>query len=186
MKKSFVIILILLVSTQINAQLIKKKSIDASIGLGYSFPNDQSDIYGSGFFMLGEYALSLASWIELRPYTGLILTNTNSDNNELNKADYKSTINAFLLGGKTRIIAPIPWVSPYIEIGIGMSVGSYKNLTLYTNINDNGIVLHIPWSLGLKIGRNHKFDISFSYFEHPSVEQYVGTLAFGWSFPLKK
>ena len=182
MKKHLSLIIILFAITQVKAQLIKEKSIDASIGFGISAPYDDVDIYGSGFYLQGEYVLTLTKWIDIRPYAGLILTK--ADNNNQNAAEYKSTANAFLIGGKTRITAPIPWVAPYVELGIGASIGSFETVTPFTNINDSGLIMHIPFSIGLELGRKHNFDIAFTYYFHNSVEQFAGAAAFGISIPL--
>lgn len=182
MKKILVLILIILASAQVKAQLIKEKAIDALIGYGLSAPYDDVDITGSGFYVQGEYVLTLAKWIDIRPYAGLILTKT--DDNKQNSPEYKSTANAFLIGGKTRITAPIPWVAPYIEFGIGASIGSFETFTPFRNIDESGLFMHIPFSIGLELGPKHNFDIAFTYYFHNSVEQFAGAAAFGISFPL--
>lgn len=128
MKNTIAIILTILASIPVNAQLINEKSIDVSIGYGLSAPYDDVDITGDGFYIQGEYVLTLAKWIDIRPYAGLILTKTSTDDNEQGAPAYKSNANAFLIGGKTRITAPIPWVAPYLEIGIGASLGHLKPL----------------------------------------------------------
>lgn len=184
LKNLIVIILTILVSTKVSGQLIKEKSIDISIGYGLSAPFDDVDISSSGFYLQGEYVLTLAKWIDIRPYAGLILTKTNTKDNEQNQPAYKTTTNAFLIGGKTRITAPIPWVAPYFEIGIGASIGSFETFTPSTNIDDSGLILHIPFSLGLELGLKHNFDIAFTYYFHNSVEQFAGAAAFGISFSL--
>ena len=112
---------------QINAQLEKEKSINIALGLGISYPTDKVDIFGSGFYLQGEYVFTLAKWIDVRTYAGVILTKTNAERNKQNGTSFKSSANAFLLGAKTRIIAPIPWIAPYIEIGIGASFGSFTS-----------------------------------------------------------
>ncbi len=184
MKKTCTIILIILASTQVKAQLIKEKSIDISIGYGLSAPYDDVDITGSGFYLQGEYVLTIAKWIDIRPYAGLILTK--AEDNEQNSPEYKSTANAFLIGGKVRITAPIPWVAPYLESGIGASIGSFETFTPFTNIKDSGLIFHIPVSIGLELGPKRNFDIAFTYYFHNSVEQFAGAAAFGISIPLKK
>ena len=45
--------------------------------------------------------------------------------------------------------------------------------------------MHIPWSIGVALGPKHNFEISFTYYDHPSVDQTCGAAAFGFSFPLK-
>lgn len=184
MKKTIVIILTILASTQVKAQFIKDKAIDISIGYGLSAPYDDVDISGSGFYLQGEFVLTLASWIDIRPYAGFVFTKTND--NEQNAPDYKSNTNAFLIGGKTRITAPIPWVAPYVEFGIGASIGSFETVTPFTNINKSGLIMHIPFSIGLELGRKHNFDIAFTYYYQESVRQYTGAVAIGITIPLNK
>ncbi|MFT6749074.1 MAG: hypothetical protein ACJAQ1_001004 [Flavobacterium sp.] len=111
----------------------------------------------------------------------MVLTTT--ADNEQNSTEYKSTANAFLIGGKTRITAAIPWVAPSIEIGIGAS-GSFQTVAPFTNINESGLFLHIPFSIGPEFGPKHNFDIASTYYLHKSLEQFVGAIAFGVSFPL--
>ncbi len=186
MRKTLILILAIFAFAQANAQLIKEQSIDIAIGYGLSTPYDDVDISGDGFYLQGEYVLTLAKWIDIRPYAGFILTKSNTEDVLEDEAAYKSTANAFLIGGKTRITAPIPWVAPYIEIGIGASIGSFETLTPFTNIDKSGLVLHIPWSIGLELGPKRNFDIGFTYYEHPSVEQFSGAFAFGITIPLVK
>ncbi|MDH7444809.1 hypothetical protein [Aquimarina sp. 2201CG14-23] len=183
MKKYLVILLTILTLTQVKAQLIKEKSIDASIGYGISSPYDDVDIIGSGFYLQGEYVLTITKWIDIRSYAGLILTKT--DENEQNAPEYESTTRAFLIGGKTRIKAPIPWVAPYLEFGIGASIGSFETVTPFTNINDSGLIMHIPFSFGLELGPKHNYDIAFTYYFQNTVEQFAGAVAVGISIPLK-
>ena len=184
MKYTIILILSILIYSQANAQSIKEKSIDVSIGYGLSSPYDDVDVTGSGFYLQGEYVFNIANWIDIRPYAGLILTKSNVDDNQQNEPNYKSTANAFLFGGKTRITAPIPWVAPYFEIGIGASVGSFETFTPFTDIKNNGLQMHIPISIGLELGRKHSFDIAFTYYFHNSAEQFVGAAALGFSIPL--
>lgn len=185
MKNNILLILMIVASMQVSAQLVKEKSVNVAIGLGFSYPTDAIDVSGSGFYVQGGYVNTLKKWIDIRPYAGLILTKTNSDYNDRHGTDFKSSTNALLIGAKARVIAPIPWVAPYIEIGIGVSMGSFENLTPVTNIDKRGVFLHIPWTIGLKLGPNRTYDISFSYYEHPAVKQFSAAATIGFSFPLK-
>lgn len=185
MKKTVTIILIIFASAQVKAQLMKENSINISIGYGLSAAYDDVDIFDSGFYVQGEYVKSISKWFDLRPYAGLILIKSNGKDLNQNPTNYESTSNAFLMGGKARITAPIPWVAPYLEAGIGASIGSFKTLTPLTDIDKSGFILHIPFSLGLELGSKHNFDIAFTYYFQPSVEQFAGAAAFGISFPLK-
>ena len=109
---------------------------------------------------------------------------TSPDEYRKYEMDYKVTTKAFLFGGKARICAPIPWVAPYFETGIGASVGSFETITPFTYIKKQGLVMHIPLSMGLAIGRKHNIDLAFTYYYTPAVEQSSGAMAFGFTFPL--
>src|SRR5690606_10868170 len=173
MKKTLILFLAIFAFTQVQAQFIKERAIDVSIGLGLSAPYE-GDFYGTGFYAQGEYVLSPATWVDFRPYAGFIFTKMSKDDAEIVQAGYRSTANAVLLGGKTRITAPIPWVAPYIEVGIGASIGSFETFTPNTQIDDSGIFAHIPFSLGLELGPNHNVNLEFTYYFHPSLKQYAG------------
>jgi len=185
MKKTLILLITILITNITEAQFLKEKSINAQIGYGLSAPNNSvGDIVDDGFFLQGELVLKVASWVELRPYAGLILTNSNGKDLNDNPTDERAESKAFLIGGKARVRAPIPWVAPYIEIGLGASIGKFETFTAYDNIDKNGIIYHIPFSFGLELGRNNNVDLGFSYYFQPSVEQYVGAFAVGITLPL--
>lgn len=185
MKRIILLGLILFTSIEGRTQFIEERAIDVSAGLGISSGYDDYDLSGTGFYGQVELVLSPASWIDLRPYAGMIMTETSGEYKEKIALGYRSTAEAFMFGGKTRLIAPIPWIAPYGEIGIGGSVGSFQTITPYTNIEDNGFFLHIPFTVGLELGRRHGVNIEFTYYFHNKVQQYSGAAAFGVSIPLE-
>ena len=174
------IIALLFFSTQIHAQPRTGKAIDVSIGYGISAPTDDVDITGEGFYLQGEYVIGLTKWFGFRPYAGLILTSSDEEEN----TGFKSTANAFLLGGKARVLAPIPWVAPYIEVGVGVSFGSFETMTPFTNVEKSGVLYHIPFTLGLAVGPRSNIDVELVYYYHPSADQFSGAAALGVSIPL--
>ncbi|MFC4632341.1 hypothetical protein ACFO3O_00365 [Dokdonia ponticola] len=185
MQKTLIVLIVILSSNLIQAQFIKEKSINAQIGYGVSVPfNSVDEIADSGFFAQAELVLKATSWVEFRPYAGFILTNSDGKDLNDNPTDEKAETKAFLLGGKARVRAPIPWVAPYIEIGIGTSIGKFETLTAFDNIDKSGIIFHVPFSFGLELGKNNNVDLGFAYYFHPSVEQATGAFAVGITFPL--
>lgn len=184
--RNILIVLALLFANITKAQFIKEKSINAQIGYGMSAPNNSADkIVSEGFFLQGDLVLKVLSWVELRPYAGLILTNSTGKNLNGNPTNEKVESKAFLIGGKTRLRAPIPWVAPYAELGIGVSIGKFETFTAFTDINKSGVIYHIPFSLGLELGRKNNVDLGFMYYFQPIVEQYAGAFSVGISIPLK-
>lgn len=186
MKKFLILSLIILTSNLAKAQFITEKSINAQIGYGLSSPyNSIDEIVDDGFFAQGELVLKVNSWVDLRPYAGLIITSSNGKDFNDNPTDEKAESKAFLLGGKARLKAPIRWVAPYLEIGIGTSIGKFRTLTTYDDIDKSGIIYHIPFSLGLELGPSNNVDLAFTYYFQPPVQQYAGAFALGLTFPLK-
>ncbi|WP_339729693.1 hypothetical protein [Maribacter stanieri] len=128
--------------------------------------------------------LKVASWFELRPYAGFILTNSNGKDLYNNPTNEKAKSKGLLLGGKARVCAPIPWVAPYVEIGLGTTIGKFETLTAFDTIDKDGIIYHIPFSIGLELGKNNNVALGLAYYFQPSVEQFVGAFAVEVTFPL--
>lgn len=179
--RSFTLILGIFMSQSLFSQPQTGKFIDASVGLGITAPYEDIDVVGSGFYAQAEYVIGLKKWFGFRPYAGFIFTSKERDSDF---PEFEATTNAFLVGGKARIAAPIPWVAPYVETGVGLSVGSFKTIVPTANINKSGVLFHVPLTIGLAVGKNHGVDIEFVYYYHPSAEQFAGAAAFGLSFPL--
>jgi hypothetical protein len=188
MRKLYTLIVTLIFSIVSNnaacAQEKKSEYIQASIGLGLVAPNDEkSEVFGSGFYVQAEYVKNFSRFLAVRPYAGLIIASGNDKREGFQQ--YKIKSNAFMIGAKGRLSIPIPYVAPFLELGIGLSAGSFKTYTPNINKERTGIVPHIPFSLGFALGRNHEFETKFIYYFHDSVEQFSGAAAIGLSFPLK-
>ncbi len=176
----------ILFSNATKAQFIKEKSIKAEIGMGISSPNQSAtDFTADGFIAQGEFVLTITSWFQLRPYAGFVSASSNGKDKKGNPTDEEVVTRAFLLGGKVRIKAPIPWVAPYFELGAGISAGKFKTLTASHDVSKNGVVSHIPVSLGLELGKNNSVDLAFAYYFQPIVKQTIGGFTVGLTFPLK-
>jgi len=183
---SLILIFTLFFSNQANAQT-EGRFIKASIGFGSSTSDYEEKnpevIDGFGFYTQGEYIIGLTRWFSVRPYAGAIFTSTDDDKIK-NPQGYKVETNAFLLGTKVRLCAPIPWVAPFIETGIGASIGSFKTYTNYVNEKKSGVFAHIPIGLGLALGRKNNIEIGVSFYSNLSTKQSFGGFAAGYSFPL--
>lgn len=185
MKKSVLVVLMFVITNASNAQFIKEKSINAQVGYGITLPfNSVTEVAGEGFFIQGEYVLTVKSWFELKPYFGFVTTNSNGEDLDGNPSPELAETTAVFLGGKFRLRAPIPYVAPYLELGIGTSIGRFRTFTAFDDIDKSGIAYHVPLSLGLELGKNHAVDLGLTYLIHPSEEQVIGAFAIGLSFPI--
>ena len=185
-KKTVFVFFVMLCFSFGYGQLPKKKAIDLSVGYGLSVPYDDFDVTGEGFYFQGEYVINLKKWIDVRPYVGLILAKTNTGDDALPGQNFRSDAEGGLFGIKSRIRLPIPWVSPYFEFGIGGTVGTVVTFTPTTDLSESGLLFHIPISAGIELGPKNNFDLSFSYYFHPSVEQFSGAVAIGISIPIRQ
>ncbi|CEN37865.1 conserved exported hypothetical protein [Capnocytophaga cynodegmi] len=178
-------VLFLMISNAINAQFVKQISITPKIGYGMSYPQKSTNkIISQGFITEGELILKITSWVDIKPYIGAVFTDSRWKDIYNKAINEKVSTNALLLGAKARLRIPIPWVSPFIEIGIGTSVGKFETITHYENISKKGIIQHFPFALGLELGKNNKVDLVFSYYSQWSVSQTTGGFMAGINIPL--
>ncbi len=75
-----------------------------------------------------------------------------------------------------------PKVGEFINASIGYGISAVNDSN--DDITAKGIVTHIPFSLGLSLGKKHSLDIAFTYYFHPSVNQFSGAAALGFAFPI--
>ncbi len=163
------------------AQPQKGRFIDASIGLGISVPYEDIDIYGTGFYGKVEYVIGYNKWVGIRPYAGVLFTSA-VENEDYPDSGISSNI--FFLGGKGRIAAPIPYVAPFLELGLGLSFGNLTTDFPMVKYKSNGVIPHIPFTFGLAVGKRHNVELVFTYLYHITAKQFSGASALGLSFPL--
>ena len=186
--KKILVILIILISTELNAQFVREKALTFSIGYGLSGStykyNNKID---PSFYMQGEYVWIVSDNLDIRPYAGLILTKSNGKDTNGNLSVYKSTTNAFVMGGKTRFTLPtpyLPWLSTYMELGIGASIGNFETFTINNHIEKKGLLLNIPATLGFTFGTTRKINFAPTFYFHPNVKQFTSILSLGVNLPL--
>ena len=183
MRKALLIIFIFFSLTRVQAQYYLEE-IDVSVGAGISVPYDEMGYFGMGLYAQAEYVLNMNEYMDLRPYAGYILTKMNGDLSGSDDPGDRATANAFLFGGKARFRIPMDWVAPYAEIGIGGSIGSFETMTVNTDIDENGVYAHIPFSLGVELGPKHKVNVELTSYFHTGVKQFTAAAAIGLRIPI--
>ena len=183
----FLILIFALFFSNLAKAQTKGNFIKASIGFGSSTSHYEEEnteiIDGFGFYTQGEYIIGLTKWFSVRPYAGAIFTSTDEDKIK-NPQGYRVETNAFLLGTKVRLCAPIPWVAPFIETGIGASIGSFETYTNYVDEKKSGLIAHIPVGFGLAVGPRNNVEIGVSFYSNLSTQQSFGGFTVGYFFPL--
>ena len=172
------------------AALAVDKDVHIVVGIGYSsvLQKDATG-KGQGGFGQGELVFKLSSWFTPRAYAGLILTwpDGQSCGADVTTPDAPCDVSSKLgfVGAKARMMAPIPYVAPFIEIGLGGAVGSQstRNGTAFSK-HATGVMFHVPLTLGLALGEAHQYEIALSYLYYPSQKHLDGALGIGIGFPL--
>jgi len=154
-------------------------------GLGLASPSG-SDVKGSGSggYAEVEYIYRPNDWFTPRAYTGVLLSSPKSDCG-IGVSPCDVSANIFFLGGKVRLMAPIPYIGPFIEVGVGASAGRISTRSgQAVDAAGSGIMYHVPLALGLAMGEQHRYELSFQYLYHPEQKHVCGAVAVGVGFDL--
>jgi hypothetical protein len=163
--------------------------MQASGGMGFSFPESAGQPYGVGVGLLLEYVAGWTRWIDGRLYAGGLASGTRKDScGTIPPCAVSSQVG--VAGAKIRMMVPVPVVSPFLELGAGLSAGAIETRYGYptsgsiaiVNRAHSGVMLHVPVTLGLAFGAHRQHDVSFDYFSHPGRDHVAGMLSIGLGF----
>ena len=146
-------------------------------------PYTNTDEFGIGIHIQGEYVFDFNKWLGFRPYVGMLFSKPFQTENELN---HNVSINAFFGGGKARVTLPVQWFAPYVEMGYGFSLGKIKNYNSVFRTEKNGFFWHIPYSIGIELGKERNVSVGFSYFIINDSDLAGGGLDISLTIPLNK
>jgi hypothetical protein len=162
------------------------RAVGLAAGLGFAFPDRQygQDGRGTGAYAEAEYIFRLAHWFTPRLYAGVVLAPPESNCGAgVVPCDVSARI--FFAGAKFRLMAPIPYVGPFIELGFGASAGRISTRNgQRVDVTGEGLMYHVPVALGLALGGRHQFEIALQYLVHPEQQQVSGAAALGVTLDL--
>jgi hypothetical protein len=162
------------------------KLLVLSVGFGISVPTvEGTDPDSGGLYAAGEFVLVPSMWFSPRLYGGVLFTSTDPSTCPTPGCDVSAKIG--FLGIKGRLTIPIPYVAPFLELGLGMSVGTLTTRIYDTDVEFTGVTYHIPIAIGLSFGNMHNYivDLALSYLDHPAQSQINGAFALSLAFSLK-
>lgn len=82
-------------------------------------------------------------------------------------------------------MAPIPYVGPFFELGIGGSAGHMNTEDrAVPRVRWSGATYHVPFAIGIAFGARHQVEVAFAYMDHPEQHQTNGGVAAGLVFRL--
>lgn len=140
---------------------------------------------GAGAYAEAEYIFRLAHWFTPRLYAGLVLAPPESDSCGTGVVPCDVSARIFFAGAKFRLMIPIPYVGPFIELGFGGSAGRISTRSgQQVDVTSSGIMYHVPVGLGLALGEGHKFEVAGQVLFHPEQKEACGGLALGVTLDL--
>jgi hypothetical protein len=138
---------------------------------------------GIGFYGSAEYIYERVEWATPRAYAGVLIAGS-TDDCAFTPCDVSARIG--FIGVKGRLLAPIPYVAPFIELGIGFSVGSLRTLLDgYVDESSSAFMYHVPFAFGLALGKHHEVEVVLQFLAHPEQNHSDGGFAIGLEFPLE-
>jgi hypothetical protein len=139
-------------------------SLAAGLGLAAPLRQNGQDVEGDGRggYAAAEYIFRLKHWFTPRLYAGgLIAPSQSNCGAGVVPCDVSATI--LFAGAKFRVMAPIPYVGPFIELGLGASAGRISTRSgRQVDVTGEGLMYHVPFALGVAIGRRHEFAVRSS------------------------
>lgn len=154
-------------------------------GLGITAPanSEESAERGAGIggFAETSYHYRFSRWVRPSVYSGLHITVPKQDCG----GACEVSAQFLFLGWQVRAIVPITYVAPYIETGLGASLGNFA-VQSDSGVNEGltGATYHVPLTLGVMVGERHEFDASLRYLYHPGLV-ISGGIGLGFGFPLE-
>lgn len=164
------------------------KLLVASVGLGVSssWTQQENAPSGNGLYAGAEFVLVPSPWFSPRLYGGLLLTSTDSGTCPRG-APCSAEARIGFVGAKGRLTVPIPYVAPFLELGLGMSAGTLTTQAADIDERFTGLTYHVPVAIGLSFGERHHYvvDVGLSYLLHPAQSPIDGALALSAAFQIK-
>lgn len=160
--------------------------VGGMIGYGLSSSSDRADhSMGQGALVGAEFVHAPNAWVGVRPYATVVATwHDRDDARCAENVDWDCDVSshALLVGGKGRFVLPIPFIAPFIELGLGLTLGSLTTRTYREDRQVNGALIHIPVGLGLAFGEQHEFEVGLAYYFQPAARQVNGGFTLGMAF----
>jgi hypothetical protein len=139
---------------------------------------------GNGALLEGVYVFHRDSWLTPRLYAGLLATSKHATCQSFTQPCEVST--AFVHGGaRVRLEAPIPWVAPFLEAGLGLAAGRRTTrIGAELDASGGGLTYTVPFGFGLAVGKRHQYQLGISSSRIPGWHLVASGLTVGFGFAL--
>lgn len=155
--------------------------LDAGIGLSFE-ESAEVDGGGSGAYARADYLFSRDEWFTPKLYAGFLFTRPERDCG-VGVAPCDVSAQIAFVGAAGRLMLPIPYFGPFVELGLGASVGQIATrIGTLVDVQWSGATYHVPWAVGVAFGSRRQYELAFQYMEHPEQRQTNGAVAVGFGF----
>lgn len=166
----------------------KEPSVDLAIGGAMTGLVEGGSATSGGLYLSTSYSVPLEPFVGLRAYGGLLFTfpSGGRDEEECGREECNVSVQGMLLGGKARVAAPIPWVAPFAEAGVGLTLGAVTTQTAVDDIRlgPAGATIHVPLAFGVALGTMRETELAVQAIFHPEAKQYTATLSIAVCVPV--
>lgn len=160
--------------------------LELGAGVGYTLANDSRRVEesgsGMGLWLGGTYRRPLTRWFVPSVYAEAVATSRDKDGCGGCLAETR----ALFVGTQARLILPVPYFSPFLELGVGVGAGRFETLTREIDRKLTSVAFHIPLTLGVMLGRQSDVSVGLRYLVVPRAEQIAGALAVSLTFPIER
>jgi len=160
-----------------------RRALDIMAGLGVAYPTAAgTDGSAYGFTAEVSYVWFIQRWFSPRVYAGTLITGQ-GDCKGHEPCDIGAQVG--FAGGLVHLMAPIPWIGPFFEVGLGASAGSIH--TIEGGVVDehhSGLLPHARLGLGLALGEHNNFEVGLRVIDHFTANNIAGGLMIGVRIPL--
>jgi hypothetical protein len=137
---------------------------------------------GAGFLAEADYVIEMTAWVLPKLYAGILVTFP--DSCEGGGTPCEVTARMAFGGAKVRLIAPIPYVAPFVDLGLGLGVGVLTTRLPDADYGQSFLAYHFSIFGGLAFGKDQNVDLAVGFLAQPSTPQSAVAFELGLSFPL--
>jgi hypothetical protein len=158
--------------------------VSVMAGVGLVAPESSVNGIGSGAIGGAEYAYQALHWVAPRSYAGVLFAGPGGGcDRGVDPCELSAEI--LFAGAKGRLMAPIPYVGPFFEVGLGASAGKLSTrIGADVDTTMSGVDYHVPVGLGIGFGPTHEVQVSFQYLFHPRADVVAGGVVLAYAVVL--
>jgi hypothetical protein len=155
--------------------------LGASGGIAFVLPDAEAATgTGTGLYADVEVVVAPGRYLTPRLYAGVQLANADSGSCGPDVTPCEVSARFGFAGAKARLMLPIRWAAPFLDLGAGVSAGRFSTRNgPVVDLEASGVAYHLMVALGVGLGERNGWPLRVVVLEHPSMKQSGGGLVLG-------